>query len=276
MGRASLRDRQRAPGESVTALRETIVALSDTKLLLGYHYGEWTFGPPAIEAGIAACSMAQEEFGHARLLNGILKREFDLEIDPLNDTRPSEAFASIAFLDHPFQSWADLVAANAVVDQALSFVLTAFVDAGFEPLARVAPKMLLEERFHHDHAAGWVRLMEGRGGTARDALRSSLARAVRDAAVFFGPPGHDEGLVAGGFKGTSDEDLRGRLLSRLGGLLDDPAAAGLVRASDAWALAEPIEWGGWDSTRRRLEAGGPDQGMLDELRGTKNVAFKTA
>ena len=36
------------------ALRSTLVALSDTKLLLGYHYGEWTFGPPAIEAGIEA------------------------------------------------------------------------------------------------------------------------------------------------------------------------------------------------------------------------------
>ena len=97
-------------------VRGTLVALSDTKLLLGYHYGEWTFGPPAIEAGIAACSMAQEEFGHTRLLSGILKREFDLEIDPLADLRPPESFASIAFLDRPLESWAGLVAANAVVD----------------------------------------------------------------------------------------------------------------------------------------------------------------
>jgi hypothetical protein len=101
-------------------LQTTVIALSDTKLLLGYHYGEWTFGPPAIEAGIAACSMAQEEFGHTRLFNRILKREFDIEIDPLNDTRPPEVFASIAFLDRAFKSWADLVAANVVVDQALS------------------------------------------------------------------------------------------------------------------------------------------------------------
>ena len=117
------------------ALRSTIVALSDNKLLLGYHYGEWTFGPPAIEAGIAACSMAQEEFGHGRLLNGILKREFELEVDPLNDKRSPEAFASIAFLDRPFESWADVVAANAVVDQALSLALSAFVDSAWEPMA---------------------------------------------------------------------------------------------------------------------------------------------
>ena len=87
----------RDPMPRDAGLRSTLVALSDTKLLLGYHYGEWTFGPPAIEAGIAACSMAQEEFGHTRLLNGILKREFELEIDPLADQRPPDAFASIAF-----------------------------------------------------------------------------------------------------------------------------------------------------------------------------------
>lgn len=261
---------------SRAALRTAVVALSDSKLLLGYHYGEWTFGPPAIEAGIAACSMAQEEFGHARLLNGILKREFDLETDPLNDTRPPDAFASIAFLDHPFENWADLVAANAVVDLALSLVLSAFVDAGFEPVARVVPKMLLEEKFHFAHAEGWVRLMEDRGGAPRDALHDSLRRALRDAAAFFGPPGHDHALVAAGAKRTADDALRGRLLARIARLLDDPAGAGLGDQDGAWLLAEPLDWGRWDSARRRLETGGPDRAMLDELRGTKNVAFKTA
>ena len=257
-------------------LQDTLVALSDTKLLLGYHYGEWTFGPPAIEAGIAACSMAQEEFGHGRLLNGILKREFDLEIDPLNDTRPPEAFASIAFLDRPFASWADVVAANIAVDQALSLEIGAFADSGFEPLARVAAKMLLEERFHHEHAEGWVRLMEGRRGIARDALRVSLARALAEAAAFFGPPGHDADLIAAGDKRVADDELREALLSRVARLLEEPSAVGLAEEDGTWRLSEPIDWQSWDPARRRLEGGGPDAAMLDELRGTKNVAFKTA
>lgn len=257
-------------------LRSTIVALSDSKLLLGYHYGEWTFGPPAIEAGIAACSMAQEEFGHGRLLNGILKREFELEVDPLNDTRPPEAFASIAFLDRPFASWADVVAANAVVDQALSLALSSFMNSAWEPMARVVGKMLLEEKFHHAHAEGWVRLMEGRQGAPRDATRASVRRALRDAAAFFGPPDHDRGLVEEGLKKARDEDLRARLFRRFAGLLDDPGAVGLVEADGVWSLAEPLDWAGWDPARRRLDPGGPGQAILDELRGTKNVAFKTA
>ena len=207
-------------------LRATLVALSDSKLLLGYHYGEWTFGPPAIEAGIAACSMAQEEFGHARLLNGILKREFAMETDPLADTRPPEGVAAIAFLDRPFSSWADVIAANAVVDQALSLELSAF-DGGWEPLARVVPKMLLEEKFHYAHAEGWMRLIQTEGGETRPLLDQALSRALTAAAAFFGPPGHDAELVSEGLKRLGDDELRARLFRRVAALVADPAAAGL-------------------------------------------------
>ena len=259
-----------------TGVRTTLIALSDSKLLLGYHYGEWTFGPPAIEAGIAACSMAQEEFGHTRLLNRILDREFEVEIDPLADTRPPEAFAAIAFLDRPFENWGDVVAANAVVDQAVSMELRAFDGGDWEPLARVTPKMLLEEKFHHAHADGWVKLIERQGGDASEALRGSLTRALRDAAAFFGPPGHDDALVEAGVKAVSDEELRGRLLRRVARLVEDPGSVGLESDGDAWRLAAPLDWDDWDEPRRRVDAGGPLQEMLDELRGTKNVAFKSA
>jgi ring-1,2-phenylacetyl-CoA epoxidase subunit PaaA len=257
-------------------LRSTIVALSDTKLLLGYHYGEWTFGPPAIEAGIAACSMAQEEFGHTRLLDGILKREFDLEIDPLADDRPPAAMASIAFLDHPLGSWTGLVAANAVVDLALSLVLSSFEGGSFQPLARVVPKMLLEERFHAEHAEGWVRLIESRGGDARDALRDALRRALEAVGAFLGPPGHDAELVQSGVRTAGDDALRRRLCGRIASLVVDPAAVGLAADGDGWSPAAEPDWGGWDANRRRLDPGGPRREILDELRGTKNVAFKSA
>ena len=258
------------------SLRTTLVALSDTKLLLGYHYGEWTFGPPAIEAGIAACSMAQEEFGHTRLLNGILKREFELEIDPLADDRPPGAIASIAFLDHPLGSWTGLVAANAVVDLALSLVLSSFQGGSFQPLARVVPKMLLEERFHAEHAEGWVRLIESRGGHAREALHAALRGALEAVSAFFGPPGHDAGLIGSGARSGDDHSLGRRLCSRIASLLEDPARVGLAPDDDGWTLTRAVDWSGWDPARRRLDPGGPDPGILDELRGTKNVAFKSA
>jgi hypothetical protein len=102
-----------------------------------------------------------------------------------------------------------------------------------------------------------------------------MARALEDAAAFFGPPGHDASLVEAGLKSTPDDALRNRLFARVARLLEDPAAVGLKQEGDAWEL-EPLAWEGWDRGRRRLDRGGPDQAILDELRGTKNVAFKTA
>ena len=52
------------PEEARDGTRAALLACADTKLLLGYHYGEWTFGAPALEAAIAACSMGQDELGH--------------------------------------------------------------------------------------------------------------------------------------------------------------------------------------------------------------------
>ncbi|MGH7558707.1 MAG: hypothetical protein ACREMD_13195, partial [Gemmatimonadota bacterium] len=72
------------------------------------------------------------------------------------------------------------------------------------------------------------------------------------------------------------EELRARLFRRVASLLDDPSAVGLVERDGVWSLAEPLDWAGWDPVRRRLDPGGPEQAILDELRGTKNVAFKTA
>lgn len=262
-------------GVNDVAVRTTLVALSDTKLLLGYHYGEWTFGPPAIEAGIAACSMAQEEFGHTRLLDGILKREFELEIDPLADERPPKELASVAFLDRPLESWTGLVAANAVVDLAMSLVLGSFERGSFQPLARVVPKMLLEERFHTEHAEGWVRLIDRRGASDRADLHDALGRALAATAAFFGPPGHDAELVRSGLRTVDDDTLRRRLCGRIATLLEEPEATGIVREGNGWSSA-PVDWTGWEPGRRRLDSGGPDPGILDELRGTKNVAFKTA
>ena len=53
--------------------------------------------------------MAQDEWGHARLLYAMLK---DLGEDPVvvEHERPDEAYASMGPLDTPFPDWAALVA----------------------------------------------------------------------------------------------------------------------------------------------------------------------
>ncbi|MFQ5771644.1 MAG: Phenylacetic acid catabolic protein, partial [bacterium] len=116
------------------ALRNLLLACADTKLLLGYHYGEWTFGPPEIEAAIACCSLCQTELGHVRLLYGILNKHYGDDPDALVASRKPEEFANISFLDNEIKDWAEFVAANYIVDLAVTTLLYSMQGSTFQPL----------------------------------------------------------------------------------------------------------------------------------------------
>ena len=60
--------------ECAAGLRQVLMGCADSKLLLGFHYGEWTFGTPELEAAVASCSLAQAELGHVRLLHAVLNK----------------------------------------------------------------------------------------------------------------------------------------------------------------------------------------------------------
>ena len=46
------------------ALADFILAIADTKRLLGIRYAEWCDGAPALEASVAASAMAQDELAN--------------------------------------------------------------------------------------------------------------------------------------------------------------------------------------------------------------------
>ena len=112
-------------GTGMSALRRLILTLADSKRMMGIRYSDWLLGAPSIEAGIAVSAMAQDEWGHARLLYAMLK---DVGLDPLEveHERPGEDYASVGALDEPFDHWAGLVAAMTVVDEAISVALLGF------------------------------------------------------------------------------------------------------------------------------------------------------
>lgn len=250
------------------ALRRLLLGCADTKLLLGYHYGEWTFGTPALEAAVANCSIAQAELGHVRLLHGILKTNWDDDPDQLVEGRAAAAFASIRYLDHDLPDWPAVVAMNFVVDLAITRVIHALKDSAFLPLRGCADKLLQEERYHIHHGQGWFRTLAG--GDRREAVAAVVDRALADVVEWFGPDGapDDALLTRAGIKAASDADLRRALLADVARVA---AAYGLTPGA-----ADPPAAGAWDPDRRRAGPGAPSDEVLYHLRGTKNEVFKRA
>jgi 1,2-phenylacetyl-CoA epoxidase catalytic subunit len=84
-------------------------------------------------------------------------------------------FVNARFLDAPFESWTDFIAANLLFDTALTVLLEAATDSSFGPLAQRARRILEEEPLHWLHAEGWTRRLAGQGQAVRDALERSFS-----------------------------------------------------------------------------------------------------
>jgi ring-1,2-phenylacetyl-CoA epoxidase subunit PaaC len=248
-------------------LRNLLTACADTKLMLGYHYGEWTFGPPELEAAIAGCSLCQTELGHVRLLHGLLKRHYGADPVQLVEGRKPGEFASISYLDRDLTDWAELVAANYVVDLALTRLLHSLKGSSFAPLRMSLEKMLDEERYHIHHGQGWFRTLCGKSEECRRSAEAAVNRALASAKEWFGPANEpeDEALVEAAVKSKTNPEVFADLVSDI----EQVAAPLGVRIEVAGAAPD-----GWSPRTRRAQGTGPSDDILYHLRGSKNAVFK--
>jgi ring-1,2-phenylacetyl-CoA epoxidase subunit PaaC len=258
--------------ESRQALRDLILSLADSKRVLGLRYSERMLGAPTLEAGIAASSMAQDEWGHARLTYALLG-DFGDEPKVLEHERPAAEYRSHPALDAGFESWSDFIACILLIDTALATQYGALADSRYTPALNRVQKMLDEERFHFQYAVGWTRRM-ATVPEVRAELGASLRRYLPEALRWLGDesaPGTrrllEEGLVTAG-----PGELRARFLARVA-----PVLAGAGLAEDAGLAASggyagTLEWGGWDESTRRA-GGSLDEATASRARGDKNRAL---
>jgi len=246
-------------GSTKTALRRFVMSLADSKRIMGIRYSDWLLGAPSIEAGIAASSMTQDEWGHARLLYAMLK---DLGDDPsaVEHKRPDEAYASLDALDTSFPDWAAVVAAMVLVDGALSVALEAFSRGTFEPATTRVPKMLAEEEFHQSLAVAWYRrLATSASDEAKGLLRAATEAMLPSTLAWIGAD--DDASVSLAAAGGTDSAaaLVAAYRDRVRALVADVGV-------DVDAIAPATEW---DAMRGR-GPGHPDADACERARGDRN------
>lgn len=239
------------------AVRRLVLGLADTKRILGIRYSDWLLGAPSIEAGIAASGMAQDEWGHARLLYALLK-DFDEDPMPVEHDRAPDAYASCDPLDAEAGDWADLVGFMAVVDAATTVVLESFAEGAYEPAAGRAGKMIAEEAFHGDMARAWVRRLAAGSPEARERIVAACAAALPRTLAWMAPDDDAARLLTEAGILAPAEALLERFAERHGPTL---AAAGVV-------LPAP-DRSGWDADRAR-GPGHPGLEAVERARGDRN------
>lgn len=262
--------------ETRAALRDLVLSLADSKRILGLRYSDRMLGAPSLEAGIAASSMAQDEWGHARLTYALLS-DFGDEPKSLEHEREPAEYRSTDALDAELGSWSEMIAGALLVDTALTTQYAALAESRYRPLYNRVQKLLDEEGFHFQYAAGWARRLAQAPAPARaefaEALRARLPRVLR----WFGR-GDDAAaarLVADGIVRCGPDELRRHFLAQVAPVLEESGLAaeiGLRHDDAGWSHADALDWEGWDASRRR-GAGQPPGELIARARGDKNRAL---
>ncbi len=273
-GTAGFRTADDVPEELRDDLAALLLSLADNKRLLGMRYSEWLLGAPTLEAGIACSAMAQDEWGHSRILYAMLK-DFGLDPGHLEHEREADEYLSNELLDEPPAEWSGLVALNFLFDTALSVQVESLKESRFEPLHYKVRKILEEERFHFEHGRGWLsRLAQTLAG--RKALENALAPAWQSCLSWFG--GSDEGLIdrlsTAGFSDAGPDELRARWIERVAPIVSDAGLDFAERSeSGGWRSTVEPDWTEWNAARRRSGSGALNAETLAAVRGDKNRAM---
>jgi len=217
------------------ALADFILALADTKRMLGIRYAEWCDSAPALEAAVAASAMAQDELGHSRAILPLLK-DFP-DIDPgIPDEAPREKFSAVAYLDQSFATWQTFVAANILIGGALTIALEAARTLRYIPLRTRAGKILEEERFHWLHGDGWWKRLAASKDSPELAHR--VAEILPHALCWFGRA-EDDALARENILDANANELRARFLQRIAPLIAQVNVAPIADRDLPWARFDP-------------------------------------
>ena len=230
------------------ATRDLILILADSKRLLGTRYAEWILGAPELEAGIACASMAQDEWGHGRLLYALLK-DFGEDTDRIEHMRDPSEYRNIEVLDRSPANWPELIVLNAFVDAALTVQLEALRESEYAPLKQRVAKLLDEEVFHAQHGVAWLNRLAAASDDAKAQVQSAVEAALPLILRWFG-------------EGQDGDALRKEFLSRVQPLLD------ATRVS-----ADAPRFDNFNPTTRRSNVAGPDAATITRVRGDKNRIY---
>ena len=198
-----------------------LFALADDELILGHRLSEWTGWVPYIEEDLALSSIAQDEIAHARMLLDILSTIDGRDPDALALGRAPGEYRNAILCEQPNTDFAFTLARHWLYDHADDVRLRALQGSSFKELREAVAVMLLEERYHLEHADAWFRRLADGPVDARHRFGEALANAIGMADALFEPLDDESALVSEGILPVESTRLRDEWRARIGGMLDE-------------------------------------------------------
>lgn len=180
------------------ALAAYITAIADDEMILGHRASEWTGLAPVLEADIALSSIAQDEMGHARTWYELLEPLTGETPDQMVFLRPWQAFRNAQLSELPRGDWGFTLMRHYLHDVAEQVRLDALAESSYEPIAQVARKLRVEEKYHLIHGRTWIAKLGRATDESHRRMQAALDQAYPYALGLFEPSEDEEALVADG------------------------------------------------------------------------------
>ncbi len=243
--------------EALAALVNLIAVIGDNVYFLGRRVSEWADAGPLLESTAACAAITQDKLGQSRAIYPLLE-ELPWPNRPtgLQGEVDRSRRYSVSFLDDPLPSWANVVAALALLGPAVNIVLQSVENSRYEALARRARRILDEEKLTSAYAESLVRQIayEERG---RALFQERVNDLFPEVLCWFGPDGEEgiEALKAEGLASMGNEEMRQRYLNRIVPLLQECGIEVSVEWNESegrWEYGE-LPWSEWNQLQRRLK-----------------------
>ncbi|SEH51498.1 ring-1,2-phenylacetyl-CoA epoxidase subunit PaaC [Halopenitus malekzadehii] len=240
-----------------------VQAITDTKIVLGHRYAQWSLTGPSLEDDIGGASAAQEEVGHVRQLFRLLEDQ-GRDSDWLDGHRDPEAVNNVASLDSIDGEWPEYLTTMATADRAAWYLLDAI---DHEDFGGMVTKMGEDEYFHLEyHDARLESLAE----KETDAIQSTLEETLPHTLAFIGPAEYDaesDPLYEAGFTDRPVSEIRESYLGHFEDLFEGTP----VSLENVDRSVPDIE--AWNETRRRVNGGSIPEADLVQIRGDSNELY---
>jgi ring-1,2-phenylacetyl-CoA epoxidase subunit PaaC len=187
-----------------SAIKDLLFRVADDKLIIGHRNSEWIGLGPILEEDIAFASMAQDEVGHAQAYYSLLTELGEAIPDILAFQRKPEAFLCCRLVEMPIGDYAFSLVRHYLFEMADKIRLESLIQSSYEPLAKIAGRILREERYHQLHAETFLRQLATSTEESNDRIQAALNVVYPVAFSMFEPTEYTQSLADEGIQETED------------------------------------------------------------------------
>tara|TARA_B100001123_G_C15188433_1_gene978266 strand:- start:85 stop:864 length:780 start_codon:yes stop_codon:yes gene_type:complete len=245
------------PGAPGTALdeqfRNDLLAVADTKLVLGNWYAECVMNGRSLPDFAAILGMCTANYGHTRAIYQYLAAHGH-DYVYLERGRGPEDIHSSNLLDEAPTGWEDFIVSTWLAELATWMLISGYLNHEDRAVAGLSKKIGEETYFHLKYANGWFQII-GEGKKQSQLFQKSYTKRFPLALQWFGPVrGKDQAHELG---------IRDVPLRKLRDAFKKEVASAKNPLGAALGQAKPIKFAkDWRSDARRL---GPIPASLFEV-----------